>query len=396
MNKFSIIIGILSILSCIFTSCSNNDDLESPYVKGSSNMTILLYAVASNNLENNLHSDKSEILSAASSIDLNNNNILIYEVTNEHEPRLLKLAEKRNEGFIFETVREYDSEMSSLDPQRIHEVISHVTDHYPSNEYGLILWSHGTGWDPYFSSSWNSGSLGVNAYSFGYDRHENDNGHEELNIDVLADAIPDGVFDFIWFDACYMSGIELIYELRNKCNYFIGYPTEVFEWGMDYSLVLPYLAKKQPDYIGGARAFFNYYAGHPNSAARVATVAVIDMSKLEQIADLCKIAYSQGGFVDRFDLVRYSRGSIGPFYDFGAYTLSMAASSGVDFNEKDWTTSMNEFVVYKNATPTDFKGKSIPADGYSGISCHIYDDLDTSAKEQYYRSLDWYKRVYSE
>lgn len=71
----------------------------------------------------------------------------------------------------------------------------------------------------------------------------------------LADAIPDGVFDFIWFDACYMSGIETAYELRDKCDTFVAYPTEVYTPGMPYNLTIPYILKETPDLKSAASEF---------------------------------------------------------------------------------------------------------------------------------------------
>ena len=55
-----ITIGFLSMISLI--SCKN-DDVESPYVKGPKEMTLLIYAVGSNNLESNLKDDKNEKVS---------------------------------------------------------------------------------------------------------------------------------------------------------------------------------------------------------------------------------------------------------------------------------------------------------------------------------------------
>ncbi|MCI1647799.1 MAG: clostripain-related cysteine peptidase [Bacteroides sp.] len=40
-----------------------------------------------------------------------------------------------------------------------------------------------------------------------------------MEIDQLADALPDHVAEYIWFDVCLMESVEALYELRNKSDY---------------------------------------------------------------------------------------------------------------------------------------------------------------------------------
>ena len=47
-----------------------------------------------------------------------------------------------------------------------------------------------------------------------------------MEIDDLAKGLPDDLFDFILFDACYMASVECTYELRNKAEYILASPTE--------------------------------------------------------------------------------------------------------------------------------------------------------------------------
>ena len=39
-----------------------------------------------------------------------------------------------------------------------------------------------------------------------------------MEIDALADALPDNVAEYIWFDVCLMGCIEGLYEMRNKAT----------------------------------------------------------------------------------------------------------------------------------------------------------------------------------
>ena len=375
-----------------FTSC-DKDSPEGPIQKDSIKTTVLLYAVASNNLYSNLIEDKEEMLSAAREMDLSNLRMLVYQITPYDEPALLELKKSDDGEVAFETVKEYTKELYSTDPLRISEVIDDVRSNYQSDLYGLVLWSHGTGIDPFNSTR--SDAVLPMVYSFGSDKDsDKDSSYaDQINIDELADAIPDNLFNFIWFDACYMSGIETIYELRDKCEYFVGYPTEVFTPGMPYDLTLPYFLSEEPDLKGGAEKFFNYYANHSSSSYRVATVCVIDMNKLEPVADFCKDAYADTFLSSGYGLQKYTRGSIGPFYDFGQYTRLMAANSDALNDVDDFNALLGDMIIYSAATDIDFNYNPISKENFSGISCHLFYD-DGSKKSEFYKTLDWYKRVY--
>ena len=273
-------------------------------------------------------------------------------------------------------------------------MINDVKTAYDAKLYGLVLWSHGTGLDPFTSTRSSEEGGHPMLHSFGSDKDNDKGGHDEINIDELADAIPDNLFNFIWFDACYMSGIETIYELRDKCRYFVGYPTEVFDSGMPYDLTLPYFLSEKPDLVEGAKAFFNYYANYSSSSMQVATVCVVDMEKLEGVADYCKAAYSEAPKPSTSGLLKYTRGSIGPFYDFGQYTKTMAANNKQAPGVEEFGARMGELVLFSAATEKDFNYNPIDPEKFSGISCHVFSD-DGTKKNEFYKTLDWYRRVYA-
>lgn len=380
----------------MFTSCFNSGEPDSPYVKGPVESTTLIYAVATNNLVYNLFSDKQEMLAAAKDIDINRNLILLYESTLSNGPLLKKLVKNKDNTYEFETIKDYTTDKSSVDPERIQEVINDAVSYVDSRSIGLVLWSHGTGIDYYPGATIKNIATLPTEGSFGYDRDpDNTSVHYEINIDDLADALPDNLFEYIWFDACYMGSIEVAYELRNKCKYFVGYPTEVFEIGAAYDLVLPYIARKEPDLIGGAEAFFNFYAHNSTPSARVATVGVVNMEEIENVADYVAEVNSNYSYPSRTsDLQTYTRGSIGPFYDFGQ-VLSVTASQGEDYMiSEEINDLLDKFIIYKAVTDMDFDGRPFYKEKYSGLSCHLHDPIYTSQKEKYYQTLDWYKRVF--
>ncbi|MDE5888099.1 MAG: hypothetical protein K2H46_11000 [Muribaculaceae bacterium] len=403
----------LTVMLVGLTGCKEDKGNEPDRDDGKMKKTILLYAVASNNLYSNLINDKQEIIMAVkdNDLDLRQHSIMVYEVIpnnkeNGETPRLLELTRLNNGELEYVEVKKYDRSLYSTDPERVAEVIKDMQELRPSKTYGLIMWSHGLGWSPFFSErdshpaeTKSSEPLKANVpmqYSFGYDTNSTVGYTDKTDIDELADAIPENVFEFIWFDACMMTGIETIYEFRDKCRYFGGYPTEVFSPGMPYHHTIPYLLKEKADVAGCAREFFEYYANNPYQLLRVATVAVIDMWQLEKMADFCKTYYEGMPVPSAAGLDYYSGNQrvAYKYYDFGQYTLAKIAESDDENAERLFRELLDKLIVYKNATEKEFTGKTLNLEEYSGISCHLYNPSQTGAAADYYRSLDWFKRVY--
>lgn len=383
------------------TSCEQDEPGGSPYVNDPES-TILIYAVATNSLSVNLTYDRAEILKAAENIDLKKNNILLCQTiyvydeetgrqTGEGSTSLLKLEEYNGE-FQWSQIQKYDSEIAPLDPKRISQVINYTLNEFPAETYGLFFWSHSTGSQPFLEGR--SVKL-PEVSSFGQDKTTTDKKYEQINVEELAEAVPDNVFEFIWFDSCYMSNIESIYQFRDKCKIYVGYPTEVLDDGIPYNRVLPYLTSTSPDIIGAVDTFFRYY--DEESYWRMCTVAVIDMKNIEIIADYCRDYLKEHTTLTKLSsLKKYTRYSSGPFYDLGDYLKSVAEVNGNFISDKEWGDMLNEVILYKAATPYDFAGLNIDPEKYSGISTHVYNFDRIDEPEAYYQSLDWFKSVFQE
>lgn len=374
-------------------------------VRGDENAlkTVLVYAVASNNLSSDLISDKAEMLAGLRNIDLTKNNWLVYNVVSADDIALLKATKDEKTGEVyFETVREYDNDILSTDPKRMREVIAYAYDTFPSESRGLIFWAHGSAWS-YGNNNHveddekdipSDGTTSVPeifapvaAYAYGGD--QTTGATDWTNIDEMASAIPDGKLDFIWFDNCYMSSIEVMYQIRNKAHWFIGYPTEIYAPGSPYDETIPLLMQETPDYIGAAKACYDWYM-KDNYAV---TMCVADLTKIEPLAEQCSLAQTNFEPVSVSGLMKYSRGSLGPYYDLGQYMRRVAENEGSQFDEDAFGKALDEFVVYKAHSPRNFAGQTIEPENYSGINVHAY---GVSAKEndEYYRTLDWYIRTF--
>lgn len=423
-------ITILTIIVLLFTACKDNKDEPLPRPTETKS-AILVYAVASNNLSESLAEDMNEMLIGLTNADLDANDFYIYSIdknSSDTNPPVLSKAVKDKFGNVsFKIVKKYNRDIFSTDPKRIAEVISDFSSLTPAPHKGLFLWSHATSWFPAFSdhqgapspnfitapkSTSSIESMQKNTEGESDDKFISYNGHipelqwfgqdtnngksDYCDIIELAEAIPDNYFDYIWWDCCYMSSIEVAYQMRNKAKHFVAYPTEVIAEGAPYQCILPFLVKEQPNLTAAAAAMADYF----DSGNKCYTIAIIDPSALEDVANYAKSAIV-GERKSQIYLLKYSRGGY-RFYDFGDYTISWGSSLESDWDVNGFKAAMDRLVVYKSCSPKLLTGQTIPLDQFYGISCHYVelmfdpDWADEDSPDAYYMKLDWYKRVYEE
>lgn len=352
--------------------------------------TVLVYAVASNNLINDWKSDSEEMLEGLANIDLDRFNWLVYVIKSSDDIKLQRAERNSLSNVEFVTVKEYDNKVLSTDPRRISEVVTTAFSEYPAQSYGMVFWAHGSSWTPEYSEhepelSWDDVNSVV-SYAYGGDQSTFNT--DWTDIDELADALPDGMLDFLWFDNCYMSSIEVMYQMRDKSHWFIGYPTEIYSMGMPYDRTVPCLMQEDAAVEEAAQELFSYYS----EMGLAATVCVADLTQIEAVAEECRNASVAFEPVSITGLQTYSRGRLGPYYDFGQYTRRVGENEGSLFDEKAFSQAMDKFVVFKQASDRNFSGLLIDKENYSGISTHAYGVY--ALDKEYYRSLDWYKRLF--
>ncbi|MDE7380554.1 MAG: hypothetical protein K2N03_00310, partial [Muribaculaceae bacterium] len=393
---FLLNIIILTLSSLVLVSCKNdephpdkdlNPDKEWNYDFKSAT---LIYAVASNDLYSDFRQDSIEMLEGAKNIDLNENLIMLYSVTPKGNPKLQFLFKKTSTGEVrFCSYKEYDRNLRSTDIRRISDVINTFLEVCKTENTGLIFWSHSTGW-LYQSNTGNAitessiKSLNgdqINAYAFGQDKDQYGIGY--CNIPDLAKAIPDHKFQYLWFDCCYMSNIESLYQLRNKAKKTVAYPTEIYADGMPYNQTLPLLARINPELIVAADRVHDYFG------ERAHTIAVINNSELENFATIFSNALRGISDNNTSGMLDYSNRRYYParIYDLGEYTRRLYNKK--DLDESELNQSLDNLILYKECSGKDFNNLLIDKNQFHGIS--ISDLLRNENK--FYRSLDWYNRV---
>lgn len=366
--------GFYILFSLILLGVSS---CEKERVKEVTTRTVLVYLGRDNNLAD-LSEEKIESL--VQGWDGEGGNLVVYQDLYGQKPRLMEIVYAKGNTRT-EIIHEYEPE-NSADKEVFAGVLHETIRLYPADSYGLILFSHASGWMP---------KATLNA-----PRSVVIDGRDEMEITDLASAIPDQLFDFIVFEACYMAGIEVAFELKDKTKYILASSAEMLSPGLKqtYASSLALLFKQEPDLASFAQQAFDYYNNQTTDYKRSATFSLIHTAALNQLASF--IAQTNQEVNNPVDLAqlqyfdRYYPNHL--FYDFEDYYAQLYASSPLHLQELN--RLLTRAVVEQHATPTfllSYKGFTI--NKHSGLTLYIPNESYPYLNEQY-KKLAWYKQTH--
>ena len=346
---------LLLLSSILFYSCER-EDIDTPL---KANHVLVVYMAADNDLSFDALKNLEQIKKAYRNTGAR---LVVFLDTLGDLPQLLEI--KENENVL---LKKY-SELNSVSAETMNEVLNDVINLYPSEYYGLILWSHGTSWLP----------AGGQLRAFGDDKGR------QLNISELADALPIR-FDFILFDTCLMGSVEVAYELRNKAAYILAPSTEAIADGFPYELIVPELLNFEPNLKQVAQTYFNFY-NNQRDAYRSATISLIDPSELEALAaEIKKILTENSTDFSSFDRASVQRLDV---YN-EQYHFDLSDFFNKIFPDADksaFEEQLKKTVLYKANTPQFIEMYDIET--YCGLSCYIPFD-NRPDLNRYYSDLGW-------
>ena len=206
-----------------------------------------------------------------------------------------------------------------------------------------------------------------------------------IDISTLRDALKKSniTAEYILFDDCYMSSVEVAYELRNVCKYLIASPAEIMAAGMPFHKIAQDLLGS-PNYEAICTDFYNYYANSPS--APYGTIAVTKCSELEKLAEIVERINATATEVTR-DVQYYDGYTPHIFYDLGDYIDAICRD---EMLLSEFQAQMTKCVPYKAHTA------QVYAYGSGVINIHTYSGISTSALSKNnkcvsYTETEWYK-----
>lgn len=377
MNKFQRIITGLLFCFPLFWGCTN--DVPDPVAP---TRTVLIYMAADNDLSYYSYKNIESIVQGTSASALNGGNLLIYVDAKNAAPQLLQIKVKSDGKIQKLSVKDYP-EQNSADPSVMREVFDKVIADYPADSYGLVLWSHGTAWLPY--------NVKPMLRSFGQDESN------WMEIDELEEALPDHVFDFIMFDACYMASTEVAYALRDKADYILASPTEVLGEGFPYKLIIGNFFTETAGLQQIAETFYNYYNQKEKIIEQSASVSLIATEQLDNLAAICReiVIGKENAIatlpIQELQQLEYLGYTYHALYDFDDFISRLATET----QYTNYLSILNKVVLYKQTTPnaTYSYGRQLFINKFSGLSIYVPQN-GLATLNDWYKGMEWYRAVY--
>ncbi len=295
----------------------------------------------------------------------------------------------------------------------IAAILSTMMSMAPARNYAMTIGCHGMGWLPPTSTTavkksaagveqfvpyWQNAVPGAPLTRY----FGGTSAQYQTATTTLAEAIGlTGVaMDFILFDDCYMSSIEVAYDLRHVASHIIACPTEVMGDGMPYATIGRYLFCT-PDYDNVCKGFVSHYS---SSSTPYGTIGVVDCGELDSLATVMREINAVDTFntANRSSLQRMDGYTPVIFYDYGDY-VSHLCSDSVLFAK--FNAQLDRAVPYKGHTgwfPTTMhpSGAVYVAYGLYKIKINAYSGITTSEPSvnsqavDSYKSTAWYKATH--
>ena len=295
-------------------SCSNGDSPDGPDVPVTPvGQTVFMFFPWSNSLLSDFRRTVEDMQTVVAQRSMKNERIMVFMATSEREAVLFELK-KQNGRCLTDTLRRY-SDRPFTSRQWLTSLFSEVMTLAPASRYGMVVGCHGLAWVPVQGQRNARKRLGSqekideedNLYKeerIDKEGEPNDLMHFEVQGPVttrfiggtypetqiettdLADAMADAGFhtEYILFDACYMSSVEVAYELKDVTHYLIASPTEVLSYGFPYITMGKHLLGT-PNYKGIVDSFISFYSSYN---LPYGTVAVTDCTQLDALAAIAQ------------------------------------------------------------------------------------------------------------
>lgn len=383
-------------LLVLFASCSSDVPLPypTPQPPNEAENTIFVYMPWSGVSEKdsglygffltNIEDIKNAIVSQGG---LGNKRLMIFISTKVNKGALINVK-YQNGRCVDDTVDIYNNTLAGLklnSAEWITALLKRVKQEAPAKHYSMIVGCHGMGWIPGKPSTRRARLV---ASPFGLDREAGMAGPPtrwlggdayQTDISAFDKGIKDsgiGKFQYILFDDCNMTGIEVAYELRNATHHIIGSPTEIMAYGMPYKLLWNELSKVNPDYHSICTNFINFYSNYKyeDTPYPYGTISVIDCSQVEGMVNIMKEINASSSLATVVESDIQSMDGYIPsiFYDMGDYVRKLAQNEPLllaKFNRQ-----LNQLVPEKGHTDDYYTAlrtdgiNVIPIQTYSGIT----------------------------
>lgn len=416
-DSFNRVCGIVAAMALLivatysFSACSKDDDTPpfiSPYAES---RTVMVYMVAENSLNVNVKADVREMLEGMNNDTLSAGDRLVIYLDDISLPRIYVVDKntKKTDLSELEPVVQYAEDVNSASAEQLGAFVDYVKANYPADSYGLVLWSHASGWLPSNFSGDQSKEAPSRHKSFGIDNGKNSSsmnqGHQ-MNIEDMAIALDGEDFDFILFDACSMQNIETAYELRHASKCLIASPAELPAPGAHYKSMVRAMFKRDNTANEMLEAYLHEYKKSPYGLV----ISALNTAELDDYAAYMKSIVA----AHRSELLSLNTSSMLNYYLYNTW-----GSDKPDFLDMQgimlkvltadeyaqWKEKTDKMITCRHADywihVSNGYSKIMPIDNAQccGITMHIpFEKYDANLKafNEQYLETSWAKAVWGE
>jgi clostripain len=245
------IIILLLAAFLLFSGCSDENLInQEPFEKYPSDepvkkWTFLMYMAGDNNLQSDLLTDLNEMerglynLRASSQPDFDDVRILVFFDGSSGDmalPRIYDVKPDNDMNSINSNMVALYDEMDTGNKDTLTFFLNKARDYYPSQNYFLIISSHGDGSRSITAPAKTTRAIAIDETS----------SKSWLYLGMISEAISTAIADGfnsgnklagIGMDACLMGTVEVAYQFRNLADYFVASMASENGAGWDYRLI---------------------------------------------------------------------------------------------------------------------------------------------------------------
>ncbi len=356
----------------LLSGCSDSDE---PMPDGSDvDKTLLIYMPWSSNLTSYFYQNIKDMEVSIEELGgLSKERVLVFISTTPTEASLFEI--KCENGICQRADLKSYTHLAFTTESGIAQILEDVISFAPAKRYSMIIGCHGMGWLPVNTSRvikakekyhWDYIDVPLSRYFGGITPEY------QTDISTLSDAIADAglKMEYILFDDCYMSSIEVAYELKDVADYLIASTCEVMAYGMPYATMGRHLLGA-PDYKAVCDDYYDFYSNY--AIMPCGTLSVTDLSHIDDIANFMKEVNKSYVFDDNQRGMLQNLDGYNPtiFYDFGDYiNLLLEQNSAPESMVVEFTRLMDCLIPYKTNTEKFYTASRGPIkiNSYSGIT----------------------------
>ena len=397
LTSLLILLATLFIVGC-------HEDVPAPYPvpKNLPNKTIFVYmpwSAARNNETGSLYNNflqNIEDIEAAIEAEkgLGRNKLMVFIATSANHAALIEVKYAANGRCQRDTLQHFDKHNmpAYTTANGLASLLSKVKVEAPAKQYALIVGCHGTGW------LFSEGKSRARTRYFGGSDH-----YFQTNIPTLAAAIEQAKMrmQFVMFDDCYMSNVEVAYEMRHATDYLIGCCSEILAYGMPYKNIWKHLTQPKPNYKEVVNEFHNFYS---NYKWPYGNIGVTDCSKVEEVAARMKTinaaTANNAKLIDWEDIQRLDGYTKTIFFDMGDYVNKLCNTPETQSMAREMQTALAQLVPYKSTTKYVYTAleqhypSTIIVNAYSGITISDPTQSDFENALTTKRETGWWKATH--